>query len=111
MQNLNIKGGTTGLLIRGAAGVRINNVFVEATALGDDVDTTAANCRKTGCNVVLGSMNGALLSLSLSLFLFGLSYFELANSQNVFSTTTAAARRTTIIVRLTIDCAARERER
>ena len=42
-------------------GVRINNVYVEATALGDDVDTTAANCRKGACNVVLGSMNAAVV--------------------------------------------------
>lgn len=61
LQDLNVKGGTMGVLIRGGAGIRFNNVYVEASKLGDHVDTSAANCRKTGCNVVLGSMNAALV--------------------------------------------------
>lgn len=30
-------------------------------AKGDDVDTTAEGCKKAGCNVVLGSMNAAMV--------------------------------------------------
>ena len=28
---------------------------------GDDVDTTAEGCKRAGCNVVLGSMNAAMV--------------------------------------------------
>ena len=60
IQDLNIQGSNMGLLIRGAAGVRLNNVYIEAVAKEDDVDTTAEHCNATACNIVWGSMNAAM---------------------------------------------------
>jgi hypothetical protein len=41
--------------------VRLNNVYVEATVKEDIVDTTAEKCNATACNIVLGSMNAAMV--------------------------------------------------
>ena len=61
MQDLTFWGGTTAIYIGNSAGIRFVNVGAGAGADGDGVNTTAAGCNATGCNVVLGSMSAAMV--------------------------------------------------
>ena len=61
LQDLSLEGSDTGLLISHAYKIRLINVGISASANADGVDTSAAGCNATGCNVVLGSRNAALV--------------------------------------------------
>jgi hypothetical protein len=61
-QALEIEGWNTGVIVTDSAVVRFTNVAIHADAQGvgaDDVNLTATGC--SGCNVVLGSNNTALV--------------------------------------------------
>jgi hypothetical protein len=61
LQDLSIMGSDTGLLIYQTYKVRMINVGISADANADRTDTSAVGCNRTGCNVVLGSRNAALV--------------------------------------------------
>lgn len=63
LQGLNIIGGNTAVVLADCAVVRVSNSAMTATTVPantiDDVNTSVAGC--SGCNVVLGSQNAALI--------------------------------------------------
>lgn len=64
VQDLTFNGGTLAVYIANAAVVRFVNVGAQITEMGtgiDKVDSTAEGCNRTACNVVLGSMNAAMV--------------------------------------------------
>jgi hypothetical protein len=61
IEDLAVVGADTGILINHTQIVRMINVGVAATTNADGVVTTAPSCNATGCNVVLGSRNAALV--------------------------------------------------
>ena len=61
LQDVAVRAATLAILIKGAAIVRFVNVAAQALADGDGVDTSVGGCNATGCNVVLGSMNAAMV--------------------------------------------------
>eukprot|EP01047_Picozoa_sp_COSAG01_P030144 COSAG01_NODE_2091_length_8453_cov_19.448049_8_plen_441_part_00 len=64
VSDLTFNGGTLAVYIANAAIVRFVNVGAQITRMGsgiDKVDSSAEGCRRTACNVVLGSMNAAMV--------------------------------------------------
>lgn len=71
VQDLTFNGRTLAVYIAGAAVVRFINVGAQISTMGsqnpcpgpscDTVNTTAEGCNRTNCNVILGSMNAAMV--------------------------------------------------
>ena len=64
VQDITFNGATLAVYIANAAVVRFVNVGAQIEAMGngiDHVDASVAGCNRTACNVVLGSMNAAMV--------------------------------------------------
>ena len=61
VQDLVFYGDTIAIYIANAAIVRFVNVGAQIESDADHVDASVEGCNRTACNVVLGSMNAALV--------------------------------------------------
>ena len=64
VQDITFNGGTIAVYIANAAVVRFVNVGAQISRMGtgiDSVNSTVEGCNRTACNVVLGSMNAAMV--------------------------------------------------
>lgn len=64
VSDLTFNGGTLAVYVANAAIVRFVNVGAQITEMGtgiDRVNSTIEGCKRTACNVVLGSMNAAMV--------------------------------------------------
>lgn len=81
LQDVAVRGSTLGILVRGACTVRFVNVAASFLRDGDHVDTSVGGCNATGCNVVLGSHNAALVvENSFWLWFEGCTFTTVASS-------------------------------
>jgi hypothetical protein len=61
MQDLEVYGNYLAIYVANAAYVRFINVGAQIEGASDSVDTSPGGCNRTNCNVVLGSLNAALV--------------------------------------------------